>query len=374
MKRIIQIYDSLSSENRSSFWNVSCSFILAILTTWLGFTISFLVSDSNAKLQEKALMYQNQIHFSNDVDAFLKICAEIDQTTGRYIEPLSNLIEEDSFTPKDEMLILNSTNGIISYFESNPNLIDSLSNHLYLLSQCIEANDTKQIGLDLQSFFVTITLLSPAFNGMDNAQIKRFFETKHLNDPLSVRNKQYYYSKKVIDEILTLRKKIDEINNERGTALVKLMLVKQFILDPIKDIERIVRKHYVPTEEQILEHPFVKSLLLLCIIILLGFSLWYMLIPQFFSSMSNPYSSDDYRKLERMKNEIESNYKNMLAESSMYQIKIEHLEEKLENYTYNAKIEERYIWILSELAKLKNNEGIIQKQEIERILVESKEV
>ncbi len=373
MKKIIQIYDSLSSENRSSFWSVSCSFILAILTAWLGFTISYLVSDSNAKLQEKALMYQNQIHFSNDVDAFLKICAEIDQTTGRYIEPLSNLIEKDAFTPKDEMLIQNSTNGIISYFESNPYLIDSLSSHLYLLSQCIEANDTKQIGFDLQSIFVTITLLSPAFKDMENARIKHFFETKHLNDPLSVRNKQYYYSEEVIDKILTLRKRIDDINNERGSALVRLMLVKQFILDPIKDIECIVRKHYVPAEEKILERPFVKSLLLLCIIILLGFSLWYILIPRFFSSISNPHSSDDYRKLEKAKNDIESNYKNLLAESLIYQIKIENLETKLENFNYNATIEGRYMWILGELAKLMKNEGNISMQEIERILVESKE-
>ena len=72
-KPLKQVYNNTSIENKALFWNITMSFLVALFTAWLGFTVSKSVQTNTESLNTKLLRYQVIDKFSPSFDRYQEI-------------------------------------------------------------------------------------------------------------------------------------------------------------------------------------------------------------------------------------------------------------------------------------------------------------
>ncbi len=85
MNKLKNIYDSLTREQRSLFWNLTVTFIATIVTAWLGFTVVNSMQTNADKLEAKVLRYELIDRFYDSYDSFKRLTTEFKmEFVGRY--------------------------------------------------------------------------------------------------------------------------------------------------------------------------------------------------------------------------------------------------------------------------------------------------
>ena len=377
MRKIISIYN-----NRSSFWSVTCSFILAILTAWMGFMVSFLIVDDNKNIQNQMIKNQYYQTFHTDVDAVLRTCFifrnQLNSVRQQVTEIVSDLPKDKKTgqpiaQPKYYGLIDNCAKKYIKIAATFN--FDDFEAHLYPLSQCVYKEYQMNLYTDIQKLEMGNNLLST--NAISAERIK----SKHSNSPFAVISNAAL-SDSICDKIAELQSKMSNPteNNIYTVELGRLQVASDLIINPLLDIELIIRNNFIPSENTPAVSTFVKTLIILLlsliIILAVGFAIWYILIVNVFNESINTNSTDNYHQLETTLSDLKEKYKARGVDLITYENNRMLLENQVSESEERLNIiEKRYWWILEQLKtaiQKKPNEDI--RTEINRILEESKQV
>ena len=381
LTKIVTIYKSLSSSNRTSFWSVTCSFILAILTAWMGFMVSFLIIDDNKNIQNQMIKNQYYQTFHTDVDTILRSCfifrVQMDSVRQQVATIMSDL-PKDKETGKP--IVLPQYYGLIDncvnkYIEITTTFnFENFESHLYPLSQCVYNEYQENLYSDIIKLEMGNYLLSPDFVS------KELVKKKITNNPFAIRANASL-SDTIFNKMIMLQNEMNNPaeNNKYGVKLARLITSDYFIIDPLLNIEKIIRKNFIPSENTPTISTFVKTLviLLLSLIIVLsvGIALWYILIVNVFAEYINTNSTDNYHRLESTLSALKEKYKERCVELITYENNKVLLDNKIkESEARLDVIEKRYWWILEQLKQVNQNALSDLRTEINRILNESTQV
>ena len=298
MISIKQIYNQLSEEKKTSFWSMTSAFVLATITGWLGFSVSFLAVDT---VKQEELRYQ-QIEYLGD------LYQQFNQHTMPLFLDLYGNLKNNSFT-------------VSYYYNIKDNIvlnIDSVTPYLQKSYIYLSEEERNKFSNALQLMTLgstSIKLSNPINHRLTYTQYKD--SVSELIKSLTISEVQLnIYKATQVDttgyNLYECIYSIDSLYYKPETAdsvsisMLSSTLLK-FFIEPLFDIQTVYREILLPNEppyinkiylwtRKVLTSPMLFVLILWFVII---FFVWFVIIIRVFPH--SPQKKDQLYEL--LKNE-----------------------------------------------------------------------
>lgn len=298
-----RLYKHLSPENKSSFWSLTSSFLVAIITFWAGLTLPLYINDKGQQATDRLARYQIIDRFYTMYSEYVDSCSEIlnllnysmvevkEDKNDKALKAIYSYIsnnENRSMIAKTAEMSVEFSSKIIPYV-TRMELADSIRKnnyYLFLGYKCL-SDSTIEIA-DSSAFVKNLTMeCSSLYNKIGyNSNVKRiasmFYSLVKFNQSLGV----------------------------KGKDAMEAKIISQLILTPmIKNKQFIENEFFFPdgnvTKESVLTDVRVKALLLLLLCVFVGYMLFRIVLMRALDKKSltpNPLLSQS--DLDKLKKEI----------------------------------------------------------------------
>lgn len=298
------VYSGVSTENRTSFWNITVSFVVAILTAWLGFTISNNIQTSNEQLNTRLLRYQV-------IDKFGLVHDKYSSYTLPFMQDMLTMYgknfkkEIEDFSKDDALKFINyvgnnqKRHNIIQMGDSTVNIIriimpylsdkyrnQAVNNNFLILTGCFTLKKLDEPKVSPETFIAEMR------HFLFKAENAKIIGLNTITEEILDKGADLYtllYNTK--DEILT-----------NSIAITSLMI--QMIIVPTIENELFLYNDIYGEKE--IYNPILDSTIILLCAFLISYMLYRILILKVFVSRINLRSSEDFEKVERQSRNLEN--------------------------------------------------------------------
>lgn len=298
-----RLYKHLSPENKSSFWSLTSSFLVAIITFWAGLTLPLYINDKGQQATDRLARYQIIDRFYPMYSEYVDSCSAIlsllnysmveveDNKNDKALNILNSYIsnkENHSMIAKTAEMSVEFSSKIIPYV-TRTELADSIRNnnyYLFLGYKCL-SDSTIEIA-DSSTFVKNLTMeCSSLYNKIGyNRNVKKiaskFYSLVKFNQSLGIKGKDAMEAE-IISQLI----------------LIPMIKNKQFIENEIFFSDGNT------TKNSILNDVGVTALLFLLLCVFVGYMLFRIVLMRVLDKKSltpNPLLSQS--DLDKLKKEI----------------------------------------------------------------------
>lgn len=298
-----RLYKHLSPENKSSFWSLTSSFLVAIITFWAGLTLPLYINDKGQQATDRLARYQIIDRFYPMYSEYVDSCSEIlnllnyslveteDNKKDKALKTLYSYIsnkENHRTIAKTAGMSVEYSSKIIPYV-TRAELADSIrNNNYYLFLGCKCLSDSTIEIADSSAFVKNLTI-----------------ECSSLCSKIGYNSNV----KKIASMFYSLVKSKQSLDVKSKDAMEAIM-ISQLILTPmIKNKQFIENEFFFPnengTKDSVLNDVRVTALLLLLLCVFVGYMLFRIVLMRALDKKSltpNPLLSQS--DLDKLKKEI----------------------------------------------------------------------
>ena len=295
-----RLYKHLSPENKSSFWSLTSSFLVAIITFWAGLTLPLYINDKGQQATDRLARYQIIDRFYPMYSEYVDSCSEIlnllnysvveveDNKDNKAFNNYISNKKNHSTIAKIAEMSMEYSSKIIPYV-TRTELADSIRNnnhYLFLGYKCL-SDSTIEI-TDSSAFVKNLTMECSSLCSKIgyNSNVKKiasmFYSLVKAKQSLDVKDKD----------------------------TIEAKIISQLILTPmIKNKQFIENEFFFPdrngTKDSVLNDVRVTALLLLLLCVFVGYMLFRIVLMRVLDKKSltpNPLLSQS--DLDKLKKEI----------------------------------------------------------------------
>lgn len=298
-----RLYKHLSPENKSSFWSLTSSFLVAIITFWAGLTLPLYINDKGQQATDRLARYQIIDRFYPMYSEYVDSCSEI-------LKLLNYSMAEAEDNKNDKAL-----KTLYSYISNKENYRTIAK--------------TAEMSMEYSSKIIPYVTRSELVDSIRNNNYYQFLGYKCLSDSTIEISDSSAFVKRLTMECSSLYSKIGYNSNVKkiasmfyslvkskqsldvkGKDAIEAKMISQLILTPmIKNKQIIENEFFFPNENGTktsgLNDVRVTALLLLLLCVFVGYMLFRIVLMKALDKKSltpNPLLSQS--DLDKLKKEI----------------------------------------------------------------------
>lgn len=351
----VNMYKHLSPENKGAFWNVATNALLVTVTCWLGFTVQYLINDSERTDLEKVAHHQI-------VDRFLPPYEEMLDSCSRFFKVFYKVSAEES---SKDAISNDKADSILNSFlsdEKNWENVDYVARKVLEVSGWIAPYVDANERTELQRNAINLNLFCML--------------TEMLNDTVVLDSVSFvekcsdvFLEKTIGQEVLIMTSSEQSelyglfysLYKATGVKAVydgaKKLLCVELVFKPALNVHQVIYRSIFPAEKPFW-HNWLKMLTFLIVCIVVGYMLFRIIVMRCFDKDSltpNPRMSQT--DLDKLKKDL-----------AFYKKEKSHLDTDLDDR--EKKLEERQRELNREKAK---SEALVKEKEKLIAVVESSE-
>lgn len=288
-KPLKQVYNNTSIENKALFWNITMSFLVALFTAWLGFTVSKSVQTNTESLNTKLLRYQVIDKFSPSFDRYQEITLPfINEIVSRCD---INISEYDS---NNQDLNIDK---VIDYFKDSDNvkkMVCLADSSVPYVSEIIQYVDVETRTYMMTNNFKIISACYTLNHLNDSIKIsKEQFSSglkKELLSPKSIKacSEMYLLNSKITDEIIDASAELYDqwckSSDKDKDFKTKTIYIQSMILIPCVSNYKELREELYINEKTT---PVKDSIIIFLIVLFFSYILYRIVIIKAFIGKTN---------------------------------------------------------------------------------------